>query len=142
MVAKVEAVEKKRSEITYKDTGRFRNNGRQNTQLHWIYLDNSGENLCYTTQERPLPKSLKVFWISICTNETLRLETQLVAERSFWTHDTTYTPGEEGRDFEMCFHPFLPIVVYAWAKGTYVWNIDTSELPLPVPITFNFLVLT
>ncbi|KAH6721609.1 hypothetical protein BKA61DRAFT_729128 [Leptodontidium sp. MPI-SDFR-AT-0119] len=124
---KVEAVEKKRSEITYKDTGRFRNNGRQNTQLHWIYLDNSGENLCYATQERPLPNSLKVFRISICTDETLRLETQLVAERSFWTHDITYTPGEEGRDFEMCFHPFLPIVVYAWVKGTYVWNIDTKK---------------
>ncbi|KAG4438258.1 hypothetical protein IFR05_006240 [Cadophora sp. M221] len=124
---RVEKVEKKRSEIDYKSTQRFQNNGRRNARLYWIYLDDSGENLCYATQERPLPNSLKVFRISICTDETLRLEMELVAERSFWTHDMTHIPGEEGKNFEMCFHPFLTVVVYAWVKGTYVWNIVTKK---------------
>ncbi|KAH7370142.1 hypothetical protein BKA65DRAFT_561623 [Rhexocercosporidium sp. MPI-PUGE-AT-0058] len=119
--------DKKLSEINYKDTGRFRNNRRANIRLYWIYLDDSGENLCYATQERPLPNSLKVFRISVCTDENLRLEMELVAERSFWTHDITSKTGEEGKDFEMCFHPFLPVVVYAWSKGTYVWNIVTKK---------------
>jgi hypothetical protein len=128
---KLEAFGKKRSELTYKDTHRFRTDSSgHHVRLYWIYLDDSGENLCYATQERPLPNSLRVFRISICTDETLRLEIQLVAERRFWTLDITYRNGEEGKDFEMCFHPFLPIVVYAWAKGTYVWNIATSKLQL------------
>jgi len=27
----------------------------------------------------------------------------------------------------MCFHPYFPIAVCAWAKGTYVWNFATSK---------------
>ena len=125
---KLERYEKTRAELTYKDFDRFNNDRLKHVQLYWIHLDDRGENLCYATQERSSPTSLKIFRISVPPGGTLKLETELVAERRFWTRDIGKPYGDRDfKEFEMCFHPYFPIAVYAWAKGTYVWNFATSK---------------
>ncbi|KAE9371862.1 hypothetical protein N431DRAFT_559267 [Stipitochalara longipes BDJ] len=125
---RLQRYEKTPAELTYKDFDRFSNDSLKHVRLYWIHLDDRGENLCYATQERASPTSLKIFCISVPTEETPRLETELVAERNFWTRSIDKPYGDRDfKEFEMCFHPYFPIVVYAWAKGTYVWNFATNK---------------
>lgn len=119
--------EKNPAELTWEDFHRFRNDVLKNVRLYWIHLNDRGEYLCYATQERSSPTCLKIFRISVSAGKKLRLETDLVAERSLWTRDIAKPYGDrDKKEFEVCFHPYFPIVVYAWAKGTYVWNFATS----------------
>jgi hypothetical protein len=125
---KLQRYEKTPAELTYKDFDRFSNDSLKHVRLYWIHLDDRGENLCYATQERSSPTSLKIYRIRVPTGGTLKIETELVAERSFWTRDIAKPYGDRDfKEFEMCFHPDFPIVVYACAKGTYVWNFTTSK---------------
>jgi hypothetical protein len=49
-------------------------------------------------------------------------------ERTFWTRDISKPYGDRDfKDFKMCFNPYFPTVVYAPAKGTYVWNFAASR---------------
>ncbi|KAH8589069.1 hypothetical protein B0O99DRAFT_692943 [Bisporella sp. PMI_857] len=126
---KFQSYKKTPAELTYKDFCRFRDDDLKRVRLYWIHLDDRGENLCYATQKRSLPTTLQIYRISVSTNETLKLETELIAERSFWSRDIGKPYGDRDcKEFEMCFHPYLPIVVYAWAKATYVWNFATDKI--------------
>ncbi|UKZ82608.1 hypothetical protein TrVFT333_010401 [Trichoderma virens FT-333] len=114
-------------ELTYRDFSRYNTDHLRRVSLYWIYLDDYGENLCYTSQERASPAHLRVFKIKVSSLNELNLDTTEVAERLFWTRGiSTHYEDRDNKEFEMCFHPFLPIIVYASAKGTYVWNFNTS----------------
>ncbi|KKP06868.1 hypothetical protein THAR02_01065 [Trichoderma harzianum] len=124
---KSQGYRKSLEELTYKDFSRYYKDSLRRVSLYWIYLDDYGENLCYGSQERAAPARLIVFKISVSSFGEVKLETTKVAERQFWAKGIC--PVYEDRDdkeFEMCFHPFLPVLVYAGAKGTYVWNFNTN----------------
>lgn len=122
---------KSREELTYKDFSRYYKDNLRRVSLYWIYLDDHGENLCYASQERAAPAHLRVFKISVSSFNEVKIETTKVAERQFWAKGiSTVYEDRDDREFEMCFHPFLPVLVYAGTKGTYVWNFNTSEIYL------------
>ncbi|PNP58999.1 hypothetical protein THARTR1_01247 [Trichoderma harzianum] len=114
-------------ELTYKDFSRYYKDNLRRVSLYWIYLDDYGENLCYASQERAAPAHLRVFKISVSSFNEVKIETTKVAERQFWAKGiSTVYEDRDDKEFEMCFHPFLPVLVYAGAKGTYVWNFNTN----------------
>lgn len=128
---KSQGYRKSLEELTYKDFSRYYKDNLRRVSLYWIYLDDYGENLCYASQERAAPARLMVFKITVPSFGEVKLETTKVAERQFWAKGiSTVYEDRDDKEFEMCFHPFLPVLVYAGAKGTYVWNFNTSEISL------------
>ncbi|KAL7961267.1 hypothetical protein V8C34DRAFT_274241 [Trichoderma compactum] len=114
-------------ELTYKDFSRYYKDNLRRVSLYWIYLDDYGENLCYASQERAAPAHLQVFKISVSSFNEVKIATTKVAERQFWAKGiSTVYEDRDDKEFEICFHPFLPVLVYAGAKGTYVWNFNSN----------------
>ncbi|KAH0523957.1 hypothetical protein TsFJ059_008888 [Trichoderma semiorbis] len=130
---KSQGYQKSLEELTYNDFSRYRENNLRRVSLYWIYLDDYGENLCYASQERASPARLRVFKIGVSSLNELEIDTTKIAERQFWTKGIrTVYEDRDDKEFDMCFHPFLPVLIYAAAKGTYVWNFNTSETYLNV----------
>ncbi|KAL7910353.1 hypothetical protein GGI35DRAFT_448574 [Trichoderma velutinum] len=119
--------QKSLEELTYKDFARYNKDNLRRVSLYWIYLDDYGENLCYASQERASPAHMRVFKIGVSSLNELRIDATKIAERQFWAKGiSTVYEDRDDKEFEMCFHPFLPVLVYASAKGTYVWNFITN----------------
>jgi hypothetical protein len=111
------------------DYSRF---GKQNllTQvyLYWVYFDDLGQDICVAEQIRYNPITFSVFQIQRSPSQSRSPDLTLVAqcrrwmtklESPYWHQDT--------KDFELAFHPFLPVIALAGSGGTYIWNYATGN---------------
>lgn len=116
------------ADLTFEDFNRYKNDDLKHVLLYWIYFDDCGQSLCYATQERSSPVLLRLFNLMISRGDRLQMKAAQFAERRFWTRDIGRPYGyRDEKEFEMCFHPYLPVVVHAWERATYAWNFNTGK---------------
>lgn len=90
--------------------------------LYWLYFNDTGDHVCLVEQVRSSPVCVSVFDV---TQNTIR--PLLIAQRSKWLRqfDCPY-PTRDEKEFELAFHPSLPIIALAGYMGVYIWDYKSG----------------
>ncbi|KAK4455375.1 hypothetical protein QBC34DRAFT_489662 [Podospora aff. communis PSN243] len=140
------------SAITFSDFRRTKQTYGQ-IPLFWIYFDGQSKNLCYIEQKRRELCKFVVFGIEPGFDQkgALRLHITQVAQRRAQTrdiakpYDTYHTFGggpQDEKEFELCFHPSLPVIAFTSSMSTKVWDFCTDKTYKIGPGVHNVIRMT
>jgi hypothetical protein len=96
--------------------------------LYSVYFDDLGQDICVAEQIRSHPMTFSVFQISRSPSQSRFPDLILVAQFQRWMRklDSPYR-YQDTKDFELAFHPFLPVIALAGSTGTHIWNYAAGD---------------
>ncbi|KAH6876586.1 hypothetical protein B0T10DRAFT_497773 [Thelonectria olida] len=91
--------------------------------LYWLYFNDAGDHVCLAEQVRSSPVCVSVF--NVVQNATRPL---LVAQRAKWLRrfEEPYQ-ARDRKEFELAFHPSLPVIALAGYTGIYLWDYTAAS---------------
>lgn len=101
----------------------------QRIYLYWFYFDDRGGYLCFVERTHSSPLTVSVIDLGkhgkgsltfVAKNELFLPKQKL---------DPLYHhPRRDRGEFELAFHPYLPIIAVAELSGTFIWNFTPRYL--------------
>jgi hypothetical protein len=124
------------------DYYRFRHGESDRVYLYWIFFDQQPHHLCFVDQIRYAPNSFTVFRLTSPNSEAAASPT-FVAQSKRWLRkfQSPYSPQDD-KEFELVFHPHLPVIAVASRQGLYMWNFNGSKPIFHPQGAFAELLLT
>lgn len=93
--------------------------------LYWLYFDNADCYLSLVVQSHPNPLSVHVFALRRGQSPLLEFSGQAVQELPRPIEG--YYPGRDRREFELAFHPHLPLLAIAGLSGIFLWDFGPKH---------------
>ncbi|KAH7413059.1 hypothetical protein BKA64DRAFT_344230 [Cadophora sp. MPI-SDFR-AT-0126] len=92
--------------------------------LYWIYFDDSMRYLSLVEQR---PQNRILVSVFEFTSEKERVRYVAKSGVSLPKPHDVYYPGRDRREFELAFHPFMPLLAIAGTFDTFIWEFTSNR---------------